>query len=49
MKNFYESYKDNEKLVPLVREIGWVQNSMIIEKCKDDLEREYYIKKTKQM
>lgn len=49
MKNFYESYKDNEKLVPLVREIGWVQNSMIIEKCKDDLEREYYIRKTKQM
>jgi predicted nuclease of restriction endonuclease-like (RecB) superfamily len=49
MKSFYETYKDNEKLVPLVREIGWVQNTMIIEKCKNDLEREYYLKKTKQM
>lgn len=49
MKVFYETYSKNEKLTPLVAEIGRVQNSMIIEKCKDDLEREYYIKKTKQM
>lgn len=49
MRNFYENYKNSEKLVPLVREIGWVQNCMIIEKCKDDLEREFYLKKTAQM
>jgi len=26
MKQFYETYKDNEKLSPLVREIGWSNN-----------------------
>lgn len=49
MKILYETYSQNEKLTPLVAEIGWVQNCMIIEQCKDDLEREYYLKKTKQM
>jgi predicted nuclease of restriction endonuclease-like (RecB) superfamily len=49
MKTFYEVYKDNEFLPPLVAEIGWVQNCLIIEKCKDDIEREYYLRKTKQM
>ncbi|WP_209329791.1 DUF1016 N-terminal domain-containing protein [Lunatimonas salinarum] len=34
MKTFYEVYKDNQKLAPLVREIGWVQNKLIFEKCK---------------
>jgi len=49
MKTFYEAYEENEKLAPLVREIGWVQNCLIIEKCKDDSQREYYLRKTKQM
>ena len=49
MKTFYDTYKNNEKLTPLVAEIGWVQNCLIIEKCKDDIQREYYIRKTKQM
>jgi len=49
MKNFYEKYRDNSFLAPLVREIGWVQNCLIIEKCKDDLQREYYLRKTKEM
>lgn len=48
MKNFYDAYAKNTKLAPLVREIGWVQNCIIIEKCKDELEREFYIKKTKE-
>ena len=34
MKSFYEAYSQNEKLQPLVAEIGWVQNCLIIEKCK---------------
>ena len=46
MRTFYETYKDNEKLAPLVREIGWTQNKLIFEKCKDDLQREFYLKKT---
>ena len=49
MKTFYETYTENLKLAPLVREIGWVQNCMIIEKCKDEVQREYYLKKTKEM
>lgn len=49
MKIFYETYKEYEKLPPLVAEIGWAQNYLILEKCKDDIQREYYLKKTKQM
>jgi predicted nuclease of restriction endonuclease-like (RecB) superfamily len=47
MRKFYLTYKDNKKLAPLVREIGWSHNLLIFEKCKDDLEREFYIKLTK--
>ncbi|MBW4603567.1 MAG: DUF1016 family protein [Calothrix sp. FI2-JRJ7] len=47
MRLFYESFGDNEKLAPLVREIGWTHNIVILEKCKDDLEREFYIRMTK--
>lgn len=49
MKNFYEFYTDNPKLQPLVAEIGWTHNCLILEKCKDILEVEYYLKKTKEM
>ena len=49
MKSFYEVYRDNEKLTPLVAEIGWVQNCLIIENCKNDIQKEYYLHKTKQM
>lgn len=43
MKLFYESYANKEKLAPLVREVGWTHNLVIMEKCKDDLEREFYL------
>ncbi|MEH1917893.1 PDDEXK nuclease domain-containing protein [Nostoc sp.] len=46
MRLFYESYVNNEKLAPMVREIGWSHNLVIVEKCKDDLEREFYIRMT---
>ena len=39
MKTFYEVYKASQFLPPLVAEIGWVQNCLIIEKCKDDVKR----------
>ena len=35
MRNFYLTYKDNENLAQLVREISWSQNILIFEKCKD--------------
>ncbi|HEY9802286.1 MAG TPA: PDDEXK nuclease domain-containing protein [Leptolyngbyaceae cyanobacterium] len=47
MRLFYETYAANEKLAPLVREIGWTHNLVILEKCKDDLEREFYIRMTR--
>ncbi|MBW4635640.1 MAG: DUF1016 family protein [Iphinoe sp. HA4291-MV1] len=46
MRNFYLTYSQNEKLQPLVAEIGWTHNLVIMEKCKDDLEREFYIRMT---
>ncbi|UKO97860.1 PDDEXK nuclease domain-containing protein [Nostoc sp. UHCC 0870] len=47
MRNFYVTYRQNEKLQPLVAEIGWTHNLVILEKCKDDLEREFYIRMTR--
>lgn len=47
MKLFYETYSANEKLAPLVREIGWAHNIFILERCKDDLECEFYLRMTK--
>ena len=44
MRNFYSNYCENEKLAPLVREISWSKNIIIMERCKDDLEREFYLK-----
>lgn len=49
MMNFYEFYTQNEKLQPLVAEIGWVQNCIILEKCKDLHQIEFYLRKTNQM
>jgi len=47
MRLFYEAYAGNKKLAPMVREISWTKNILIFEKCKDDLEREFYIRMTR--
>lgn len=47
MKGFFEVYADSEKLAPLVREISWSHNLVILERCADPLEREFYIRMTK--
>ena len=47
MRSFYVTYSQNQKLQPLVAEIGWSHNLVITEKCKDDLEREFYIRMTR--
>lgn len=47
MKAFFEAYEGSEKLAPLVREIGWSHNLVILERCKDPLEREFYIRMTR--
>lgn len=47
MRNFYDQYKKNTKLQPLVAEISWSHNMVIMEKCKEDLERQFYIQMAK--
>ena len=47
MRDFYLAYTDDSKLQPLVAEIGWSHNLIILEKCKDDLEREFYLRMTR--
>jgi predicted nuclease of restriction endonuclease-like (RecB) superfamily len=47
MRKCYLQYSASPKLAPLVQEIGWSHNIVIMEKCKDDLEREFYIQMTR--
>jgi predicted nuclease of restriction endonuclease-like (RecB) superfamily len=47
MKGFYEAYASSEKLASMVREIGWSHNLVILERCEDQLEREFYIRMTR--
>lgn len=47
MRTFYLCYLQNLKLQPMVAEIGWTHNLIIMEKCKDDLQREFYIRMTR--
>lgn len=47
MRQFYLEYKENIKLQPLVGEISWSHNLVIMSKYKNDLEREFYIQMTK--
>lgn len=47
MKAFFEEYSGSEKLAPLVREIGWSHNLIILERCKEPLEREFYLRMTR--
>ena len=44
MRQFYLEYKDSQKLQTLSAQIGWSHNVVIFQKCKDDLQREFYIK-----
>lgn len=44
MKKFYETYKDNEIVTPLVSQISWTNHLLIMSGCKTDEEREFYIR-----
>ena len=46
MRDLYLSYADNEKLQTLSAELGWSHNVAILGKCKDNLEREFYMRMT---
>jgi predicted nuclease of restriction endonuclease-like (RecB) superfamily len=47
MREFYLTYRDLPKVQPLVAQIGWTQNLIILQHCKNSLEREFYIRMTK--
>jgi predicted nuclease of restriction endonuclease-like (RecB) superfamily len=44
MRKFYLNYEAQVKLAPLVQQIGWSHNVVIMEKTRDLLAREFYIK-----
>lgn len=47
MRDFYTFFKDSEKLQTLSAQISWSHNVAILSKCKDPLEKEFYMKMSK--
>ncbi len=47
MRQFYLEYRGQERLQPLVGEISWAKHLVVMAKCKDPLEREFYIRMTR--
>lgn len=47
MRQFYAEYCSRANLQPLVGEISWAKHLVIMARCKDDLEREFYIRMTR--
>ena len=47
MREFYLAYHGLPKVQPLVAQIGWTHNLIVLQRCKDPLEREFYIRMTK--
>jgi predicted nuclease of restriction endonuclease-like (RecB) superfamily len=43
MRQFYETYRDAPILSPLVRELPWTHNMVILSRCKHPEEREFYL------
>ena len=43
MKQFYELYKDDEKVSPLVTQLSWTNHLQIMSACKSKEERHFYI------
>ena len=44
MKQFYEAYHRSENLSPLVRDLPWTHNLIILSKVKREEEREFYLR-----
>lgn len=43
MKQFYETYRADEKLSPVVREIDWSKHLILMASCKSLEERQFYL------
>lgn len=44
MRQFYEAYQGNEKVSPLVRQLPWTHNLIILNQSKRPEEREFYLR-----
>ena len=44
MKQFYETYNNNEFVSPVVTQISWTNHLLILSRAKTDEEREFYLK-----
>jgi predicted nuclease of restriction endonuclease-like (RecB) superfamily len=44
MRQFYDTYRMNKKVVPLVRQLPWTHNLIILSQCKIAAEREFYLR-----
>ncbi len=44
MRQFYETYRDDEKVSPLVTQLPWTHNLMILSRSKYPEEREFYLR-----
>jgi predicted nuclease of restriction endonuclease-like (RecB) superfamily len=47
MRQFYETYRGDEKVAPLVRQLPWSHNLLILGSCKRAEEREFYLRLAK--
>jgi len=47
MRDFFLLYSQDKRVQPLVAQIGWSHNVAIMERCKEALEREFYIRMTR--
>jgi predicted nuclease of restriction endonuclease-like (RecB) superfamily len=46
MREFYSTYTGHSILQPMVAELAWSKNLAIMSSCKEDFEREFYIRST---
>lgn len=46
MRQFFETYRDDEKVSPLVRQLPWTHNLIIMSQSKRPEEREFYLRMT---
>lgn len=44
MRQFFEAYRGDEKVSPLVRQIPWTHNLIILSQCKRPEERDFYLR-----
>lgn len=43
MRQFYEAYRDNEIVSPLVTQLGWSQHLLVLSKTKTADERDFFV------